>query len=110
MNIEENQDGNILICNIEGEVNINTSPQLRSFFDKTLRAGSKFIMIDFSKVSYIDSAGLATLIEMMQRVQKIGGKLKLCNMSLQVMNVFEVTKLDSIFDIHQNCEQAKRDF
>ena len=110
MKIKEVKEGDILVCSIEGEININTSPELRAFFDKTFRAGNKYIMIDFSRVSYIDSSGLATLVEMLQRVQKIGGKLKLCNMGLPVRNVFEVTKLDSIFDIHQNCDQAKRSF
>ena len=64
------------------------------------------MLIDFSDVGYIDSSGLATLIEMLQRLKKSGGKLCFSSMSEKVKNVFEITKLDKLFSIFDSRQEA----
>ncbi|UCC94539.1 MAG: STAS domain-containing protein [Candidatus Omnitrophota bacterium] len=110
MKITEQKHGEIIICALEGEIDINTSPELRKAFDGFTRRAIKKIVIDFSKVSYIDSSGLATLIELLQRLKKIGGHLRLSSLSQKVRNVFEVTKLDKLFEIFDTHEDAIKDF
>ena len=110
MKIKEEKQNGVCICSLEGEVNINTSPELRKVFDDIIKSSEKKVLIDFTNVSYIDSSGLATLIEMFQRLKKIGGSLRLSNMSQKVKNVFEITKLYKLFEIFDSREVALKDF
>lgn len=110
MKISEEKLNDIVICNTEGEININTSPELRKAFDGFIRDNLKKVLIDFSNVSYIDSSGLATLIELLQRLNKIGGKLNICNVSEKIKNIFEVTKLHKLFKIFESRDEALKDF
>ena len=88
MKVAEEKNGDVTIFRVEGEININTSPDLRRSFDGLIKANSQKIVIDFAKVPYIDSSGLATLIELLQRLKKINGHLRMCNMSDKVKSVF----------------------
>jgi len=110
MNVTEEKIQDVTFCKIEGEININTSPQLRKSFEDLIKSGEKKIIIDFSSVPYIDSSGLATLIELFQRLKKTDGKLRICNMSEKVRNVFEVTKLHKLFEIYDSRDLALEGF
>jgi anti-sigma B factor antagonist len=66
--------------------------------------------VDFSAVSYIDSSGLATLIEMFQRLKKIGGRMRFANMDQKIKNVFDITKLHKLFEIFDTQESALKEF
>ena len=108
--IREERTSDVLICVLDGEVNINTSPDLRKEFDTIIRNNEKKVLIDFSNVSYIDSSGLATLIEMLQRLRKSGGAMRLASMSQKVKNVFEITKLAKLFAIADTREAGLNNF
>ena len=110
MNITEEKKDGITICNISGEININTSPQLRKSFESFVEANTAKIVVDFSQVSYIDSSGLATFIELLQRLKKVGGTFRICSMSQKVKNIFEVTKLHKLFEIFDTREAALNNF
>jgi len=110
MKIKEEKSNGVCICSLEGEVNINTSPELRKAFDGIIAGSEKKVLIDFTGVSYIDSSGLATLIEMFQRLKKSGGNLRFSNMNQKVKNIFEITKLYKLFEIFESREAALQDF
>jgi anti-sigma B factor antagonist len=110
MKIKEEKDNNTLVCGIEGDIDINTSVQLRKVFDGFIKNNEKKVLVEFSSVNYVDSSGLATLIEMFQRMKKIGGHLRFSGMSQKVRNAFEITKLHKLFEIFENREAALKDF
>ena len=110
MKIKEEKCNDILVCSLEGEINIGNSPELRKAFESIVQRNEKKVLVDFSAVYYIDSSGLATLIEMFHRLKKIGGVSRFCNMGQKVKNVFEVTKLHKLFSIFENREAALKDF
>jgi len=110
MNITEEKKDGVTICNINGEININTSPQLRKVFESFVQTGAVKIVIDFSQVSYIDSSGLATFIELLQRLKKVSGTFRICCMNQKVRNIFEVTKLHKLFEIFDTRETALSNF
>jgi len=95
------------ICRIEGEVNINTSGELRKFCSAIIDRKIPTIVFDMSNVPYIDSSGLATLVEMLQRLKRQGGSLKLAGLQKKVRDLFEVTKLEKLFEIFDSLEKAK---
>ncbi len=64
------------------------------------------IHLDLSKVSYIDSSGLATFIDAMQRIQAYGGEFALVAMRDSVHKIFEISRLDQVFKIYPGNDGA----
>jgi anti-sigma B factor antagonist len=64
------------------------------------------LVIDLSGVSYIDSAGLAALIQAMQKVEAYGGKFRLAGLQETVRSIFEISRLDQVFQIFPDAEGA----
>jgi len=110
MKITEEKKGEILIYYLKGDVNLNNSPVLRKTFESCTHGDIKKVIVDFKDVPYIDSSGLATLIELLQRLKKIGGNLRICNLDEKVKGIFEVTRLYKLFDICDDRNIAMVDF
>lgn len=91
---------------VEGQVDMHTSPELRSQLRGALEDRANPVVVDLSSVAFIDSSGLATLIEALQATAKYGGRLRLCGLSPEVRNLFELSKLTSIFDLRDTREEA----
>ena len=68
------------------------------------------IVINFSKVTYVDSSGLATLVEILKGMRIYGGKMRLSNLSPKIKSLFEITKLEKLFDIAADEAQAIANF
>jgi anti-sigma B factor antagonist len=106
MQITERTDGTIPVVAISGDVDLETSPQLRDFLKPKSAAKTPALLLDFAGVNYIDSSGLATLIEYFQAVQGFKGRLALAALSPRVKNVFEIVRLEQIFSIHPDVPTA----
>lgn len=110
MAVQERVESDVLILDITGEIDINTSPDLRKCFDKLIKDQKKKVLLSLASVGYIDSSGLATLVEMLQRMKRFGGVLRLASLSDKVKGLFEITKLDKLFAIFSDEEEALKDF
>ncbi len=110
MKLKFENRGDVSVCYIEGEVDINTAPSIKKTFDKITREKSSKVAINFKDVSYVDSSGLATLVEILKNMRTYGGKLKLTNLSPKIKSLFEITKLDKLFDIVSQEEDAISSF
>jgi anti-sigma B factor antagonist len=66
----------------------------------------KKLVVDLSQVSYIDSSGLAVLIEAMQNVERYGGKFHLAGLQDGVKPIFEIARLDQVFRIFSDADAA----
>ena len=100
----------ITVVTLEGELNVDDSIKLRESFLKILKDGATEVMVDFEKVSFIGSAGLATLIEMMQLLRKAGGKLGCCNINSNIRGLFEITKIHKLINIYEKRALALKSF
>ncbi len=103
MEVRSTQEEGIALFEVNGEINITTSPELKRTFEKQ---PAKRVVIDLEKVSYIDSSGLATLVEILKRVKAQGGFLGLSGMSDKVKSLFEITKLDKLFLVYRSRSEA----
>ena len=110
MEIAEKRNNDMLICSVSGDIDINSSPQIRKSFDKIINDKIMKVIINLSGVSYIDSSGLATLVEVLKKTRNYGGKLRLSNLAAKVKSLFEITKLEKLFDIYDTEEEAQADF
>jgi anti-sigma B factor antagonist len=100
MQLTERTEENIPIVSIAGDIDLESSPKLREFLRAKVASKTPKLLLDFAGVGYIDSSGLATLIEYFQGVQGFGGKLVLVSLSPRVKNVFEIVRLEQIFSLH----------
>lgn len=110
MKITTDKQDDIFICRLEGEIDFNNSPDLRKSFIKLIENQAKKVILDLEKVTYVDSSGLATLVEMLQKLKNSDGQLKLTNLQEKVRSVFEITKLEKIFEIYSQTQQAIESF
>ena len=106
MKVSREEHGQDLVLAVEGSVDIASSPELRGELRVAVEARRPRIVIDMTGVSFVDSSGLATLIEALQGTKGYGGKLALCCLSTTVLGVFELANLDSIFAISPSREEA----
>lgn len=84
---------------LEGEIDLHETPAVRERMNPLIDAKLPHIVVDLGGVSYIDSSGLALFIEAMQRIQAYGGKFALCALRPTVRTIFEIARLDQIFQI-----------
>jgi len=99
--VTEKIDAGFLL-RLRGDVDMNTSSDVRSALAEVFKQGStgmKAILIDLSQVRYMDSSGIATLVEVMQNCMKKGARLRLFELSPPVRDVFELARLANVFEI-----------
>jgi anti-sigma B factor antagonist len=106
MQITERTEENIPVVSITGDIDLESSPKLRDYLKPKAAAKTPGLLLDFTGVNYIDSSGLATLIEYFQSVQSFKGKLVLACLSPRVKNVFEIVRLEQIFSLQPDIPTA----
>src|SRR6266513_1980015 len=84
---------------LEGEIDLHVSPRVSVSIAQILQKKPEKLVIDLSRVSYMDSSGLAVLIEAMQNVEDYGGKFAIAGMQETVRSIFEIARLDQVFRI-----------
>ena len=94
------------IVALEGEIDLHVSPRIDAELRARIKAKPEKLVIDLSKVTYIDSSGLAVLINAMRRVEAYRGKLYLVEMQEAVRVIFETSRLDQVFRIRRNVMDA----
>jgi anti-sigma B factor antagonist len=91
---------------LQGEIDLNVSPEIASTFDKLVREKPPHVVVDLSDVTYIDSSGLAVLIVGMQQVKEYGGKFALAGLRSDVRSIFETARLDQVFVTYPHVDAA----
>ncbi len=108
LDVRTKSENDLHIVEIEGEVDLYSSPELRKVLLQLTKEKTKTILVDLEKVKYMDSSGVATLVEALQQVRKYQGMLKLVNLRDAVKDVFELSRLDKVFDIYASIEEATK--
>ncbi len=94
---------------LEGEIDLHISPQIGTSLAALIANKPPVLAVDLTKVSYIDSSGLAVLIEAMQNVAGYGGKFALVGLQESVQAIFEIARLDQVFRIFPDQAAALAD-
>ena len=110
MKVTQKEKEDVLVVLIEGEINIDTIDILKKELKSVLAKGARKVILNFNRVEYIDSLGIATLIEFSKSLESIQGELFLSNLSPKLRPLFGITKLEKIFKIYESEEEALRDF
>ena len=91
---------------LEGEIDLHVSPRVAISLAQITQKKLTPVIVDLSRVSYIDSSGLAVLIETMQHVEEYGGKFALAGLQENVRSIFEIARLDQVFRIYPDVDAA----
>ena len=82
------------------------SSLLREEVKKAIQEGAKRIVLNLGDVNYIDSGGLGTLVALHTTAQNAGATIKLANLTKRVGDLLQVTKLLTVFDVHNSEYEA----
>ena len=91
---------------LEGDIDLHVSPVVTESLTAMIRKEPKRIVVDLSRATYIDSAGLAVLIIAMQEVEAYGGKFFLSGLPEPIRSILETSRLDRTFQIFPNVDAA----
>lgn len=97
MTINKTMNGSVLTIALEGRLDTTTAPELEAALKTSLDGVTELVM-DFSKLDYISSAGLRVLLSAHKTMMKQGG-MKVTNANEMVKEVFDVTRFSDILDI-----------
>jgi anti-sigma B factor antagonist len=94
------------VMELSGEIDMYTSPELRRELMGLLQRKVSPLLVDFKEVSYIDSSGIATFVEGLKGIKTYGGRLKFFSIPDRIVEIFNFSKLDRVFEIYRNLDEA----
>ena len=89
-----------------GEIDLSSAAHLRQRLSQVQGGQPDRLVINLSDVPYMDSSGVATLVEAMQISRRTGTKLVLCALQDKVRSIFEIARLDMVFSIVESVDEA----
>lgn len=98
--------GGGLVVRPEGEIDMSRSPDLRTALRGALDRRPERLVVDLSGVEYMDSSGLATLVDAMRAAKSKHAEMILAGMTVKVRAVFEMARLHQFFTIVDSVEEA----
>ncbi|MGE5543831.1 MAG: STAS domain-containing protein [Bacillota bacterium] len=106
---ERKQDG-VLILGLDGRLDASTASTLEKHLLGSIEGGELKLVLDFSSLDYISSAGLRVLLMAAKKIKSAGGKLVLACLKSHVKEVFDIAGFSSIFPIFSAQEEAVNSF
>lgn len=112
MQILTEKIGSNLIVEVNGELDLETSPAFRNVIEEKLNqyVSIRHLVLDLKKVNFIDSSGLGVILGRFKRISQEGGRMSAINVSESVKRVFQLSGLLKIISIYDNRQQALEDF
>ena len=107
MNWTERTDGEVLIVKLSGDIDLQHSPKLRQLLQAKITNRVPVLLLDFTEVAYIDSSGLATLVEYYKNSRGYSGRLAVAGLSNRVRSIFDLVRLSEIFGVYQSIAEAE---
>jgi len=103
--IETPEPGVVVVSPVE-DIDMSRSPQLRNALRGVQNDRPRKIVVDLTRVGYMDSSGLATLVEAMRSAGQNGWQLIICGLNPRVRAIFEIARLQSFFTIVPTRDEA----
>ena len=98
-------DGAVVVA-VQGEVDLYSSPKLRHEIFDWAQKKMLSLIVDLGAVTYMDSSGIATLVEGLQLATKYGGRFAIARPGPSIQEVLRFAHLDKIFPIFSSVEEA----
>ena len=103
---QEELSDTAVVIRVDGEIHATTAPEFSERIHGAIDGGKTGVVLDLTGVEFIDSTGLSVLLNSLRRVTRARGAMVLACANPTVLRLFEITKLDSTFEILPNCDDA----
>jgi anti-sigma B factor antagonist len=110
MSLAITKQGEVVVVEVEGQLIVGNRNEFKQKVLDELERGARKVLIDFARTGYIDSSGLGVLVTLSRRIREEGGELRLANLNDDLKTLFELTKLDTLFQISDTKERALQSF
>ncbi|MFY9549969.1 MAG: STAS domain-containing protein [Thermoanaerobaculia bacterium] len=111
MDLQTHEDGSVTVLTVTGDLVIgDAEAAFKRTVTRLLEEGHIHLLVDLSGVGFLDSSGLGALVRALTNSQKEGGQTKLLRAGPQIRKLLQMTKLDSVFEIHDDMEAAVSSF
>ena len=109
--LNNRQVGDVTVVDVAGRITLGEgSSAMRDTLRDLVTKNQKKILLNLGDVSYIDSSGIGELVSGFTTVTNSGGQLKLLNLNKRVKDLLQITKLYTVFDVHEDEAAAIRSF
>jgi len=103
--------GKIVVLDIEGKILLGEGDvEIKAAVDDLIKKGNKKVLLNLTKVPYIDSAGLGEIIRCFTALRRIGGSFKLLNPNARIIDLLNITNLLNVFDWYDDESSALKNF
>jgi len=110
MEITQTRHGDVVVLALNGRLDAHTAPQAEAPLLAPIEQGAKQLLVDFSRVDYISSAGLRVLLVAARTISENDGKIVLCGLKPAIKSVFDIAGFSSIFPIFASQQEAFNHF
>ena len=110
MNITTRDVDEVKVVALEGELDLNASPEAEKQMNQLREDGVKKILIDLKKLEFISSAGLRVLLATTQEMKAAGGDLRVCSLNETVKEVFDISGFSTLLMVFDNEAKALAGF
>jgi anti-sigma B factor antagonist len=110
MSFTASRHSDVTIIEVEGQLIVGNRQELKQLVLDAIDKGAKKVLVDFARTGYIDSSGLGVLVSLAKKIREGDGDLRLANLNDDLQTLFELTKLDTLFQISQTREHALESF
>jgi anti-anti-sigma factor len=111
MKITTRTHQDVTILYPEGKITLGDGDQeLGEAVRTTLEQGARKLILNFDKVSYLDSSGVGELVGCYTSIKNRGGEMKICSMNTRIFGLIKMTSLHSVFDVKDTEEEALAGF
>jgi anti-sigma B factor antagonist len=105
------QVGDVTVIDVAGRITLGEGASaLRDALRELVKNNHKHILLNLKDVSYIDSSGIGELVSAFTTITNTGGHLKLLGLTHRVKDLLQITKLYTVFDVHDDEAHAVRSF
>ena len=106
MKVEVRSQNDVTIIDCTGDVDLYSSPPLREVLLEKIRAGAPCVLLNMTGVSYIDSSGIATLVEALQLTRQTKTRFGLYGLRSNARSVLELARLHKVFNLFEDEPEA----
>jgi anti-sigma B factor antagonist len=110
MKIQERKLNDVTVLDLDGAFALGGNAEFKHFVEDTITNGSRRLLINLAKVSYMDSSGLGELVSGYTQMQQVNGQMKLLNLSKRLNQLLVITKLITVFETFDSESEAISSF
>ncbi len=110
IDLKEEKKGHIFVLRIKGRLDAVSSPQAEKKVFDSINSGQNNLLLDFSGVTYLSSAGMRMLLSTTKKLKTLSGKLIVCCINTNVMDVLKMSGFDHVIELSKTEEEALHRF